>query len=562
MISDKLYELAFAYKKTKLWHSLWDTELVAIRLSGDRTGYICTGTMDAPCGLELYIGEKGYCSYRTIKSTDSFSMHSTEFQERILQQNCLQCSFTGKDSLSGEERQEVKEFARSRGIKLAGKAPYPQFTKYLAYHCPWGLQSALEQEDLCEALSGAIALAGFLTETPPKALGIVEVNCQTEEIPMLVRGNDGTFTLDRAKLPKYQESPPPEPAASNDISIARLKKLPRSGIWECEIIRCPEPVMDGSNEIPIFPIFVLAVDNSSDYILPLSPAIQYEENPEELLNLFMDALIMVKVCPAEIIARDKRTYAFAKSFCERMKIPLSINENLPALEDAEITFFERMQKNNDEKIDDIIDMLDQMLELDSTQLRNLPGDMVGQLEAIVKDNVLPENIKNKLNEVFHFDETGFPRLVKSNPQATKPVFKGSYVISVSLGTGCYRHIQISGSDTLFKLHGIILDAFGFDDDHAHVFFMDNTRWSDWDSYYAEGVEEGLRTTGKYKLNQIGLCKGKQFKYLFDFGDEWLFQCKVLREIEQGTAAPFVLKQKGDAPSQYPSWEDEDEGEDE
>ena len=188
--------------------------------------------------------------------------------------------------------------------------------------------------------------------------------------------------------------------------------------------------------VPIFPIFVLAVDNSSDYILPLSPAIQYEENPEELLNLFMDALIMVKVCPAEIIARDKRTYAFAKSFCERMKIPLSINENLPALEDAEITFFERMQKNNDEKIDDIIDMLDQMLELDSTQLRNLPGDMVGQLEAIVKDNVLPENIKNKLNEVFHFEETGFPRLVKSNPQATKPVFKGSYVISVSLGTGC------------------------------------------------------------------------------------------------------------------------------
>ena len=36
---------------------------------------------------------------------------------------------------------------------------------------------------------------------------------------------------------------------------------------------------------------------------------------------------------------------------------------------------------------------------------------------------------------------------------------GSYVISVSLGTGCYRHIQISKSATLYKLHEAILDAF-------------------------------------------------------------------------------------------------------
>ena len=36
---------------------------------------------------------------------------------------------------------------------------------------------------------------------------------------------------------------------------------------------------------------------------------------------------------------------------------------------------------------------------------------------------------------------------------------GSYVISVSVGTGCYRHIQISKNATLYKLHEAILDAF-------------------------------------------------------------------------------------------------------
>lgn len=45
----------------------------------------------------------------------------------------------------------------------------------------------------------------------------------------------------------------------------------------------------------------------------------------------------------------------------------------------------------------------------------------------------------------------------------------SYVVSVSLGTGCYRHIRIGEQETLDRLHEVILDAFDFDDDHAHAF---------------------------------------------------------------------------------------------
>ena len=52
-----------------------------------------------------------------------------------------------------------------------------------------------------------------------------------------------------------------------------------------------------------------------------------------------------------------------------------------------------------------------------------------------------------------------------------------YVISVSLCTGCYRHIQIAASATLYRLHKAILDAFEFVDDHMHAFFMDNHLWS-------------------------------------------------------------------------------------
>ncbi len=42
----------------------------------------------------------------------------------------------------------------------------------------------------------------------------------------------------------------------------------------------------------------------------------------------------------------------------------------------------------------------------------------------------------------------------------------SYIISVSLYKGCYRHIRISAGATLYKLHKAILNAFNFEDDHA------------------------------------------------------------------------------------------------
>ena len=40
MISDKLFALAFEYKKTKLWNHLSDTQVFALELSGGRVGYI------------------------------------------------------------------------------------------------------------------------------------------------------------------------------------------------------------------------------------------------------------------------------------------------------------------------------------------------------------------------------------------------------------------------------------------------------------------------------------------------------------------------------------------
>lgn len=134
---------------------------------------------------------------------------------------------------------------------------------------------------------------------------------------------------------------------------------------------------------------------------------------------------------------------------------------------------------------------------------------------------------------------------------------GSYVISVSAGTGCYRHIQISKSATLYKLHKAIISAFDFEDDHAHAFFMDNHYWSEYAAFFSMKMHGDERLTKSYKLKKLNLTKGDQFKYLFDFGDEWRFQCKVLRELDEQLDIPRVIRSVGESPEQYPEWEDED-----
>ncbi len=58
-------------------------------------------------------------------------------------------------------------------------------------------------------------------------------------------------------------------------------------------------------------------------------------------------------------------------------------------------------------------------------------------------------------------------------------------------------------------------------------------------------------------------KGKKLLYLFDYGDEWRFivECKGVSKAESGEY-PRVLGSKGEAPEQYPDYDEENEDDDE
>lgn len=68
---------------------------------------------------------------------------------------------------------------------------------------------------------------------------------------------------------------------------------------------------------------------------------------------------------------------------------------------------------------------------------------------------------------------------------------------------------------------------------------------------------------KTELESLALQPGQSFMYLFDYGDEWRFQVKVDKvgdDMEPGVEYPRIVQSVGEAPSQYPDWDEDDDDE--
>ena len=145
------------------------------------------------------------------------------------------------------------------------------------------------------------------------------------------------------------------------------------------------------------------------------------------------------------------------------------------------------------------------------------------------------------------------KLVKQEIEAEKQAPVEAWIISVKFKKGCYRHIQIPKTETLAELADVILWSFDFENDHAHAFFMDNLFWSDADSY--DGEE---RYTENVYLDILSV--KQKFKFIFDFGDEWRFECQVLREIDTEDEEAYLVREVGTPPEQYPDYDSFDDEE--
>ncbi len=121
-------------------------------------------------------------------------------------------------------------------------------------------------------------------------------------------------------------------------------------------------------------------------------------------------------------------------------------------------------------------------------------------------------------------------------------------------------IEVSDNLSLFALHLFIQDIINFDNDHLFEFYAgrnDRNRkivFSD-----NPGYPDGGGDYENVFLNNIYPLKGLKLYYLFDLGDQWVFEIRRNRKIvkfQQSIEYPRIVSDNGIKLKQY-YCEDED-----
>jgi hypothetical protein len=147
---------------------------------------------------------------------------------------------------------------------------------------------------------------------------------------------------------------------------------------------------------------------------------------------------------------------------------------------------------------------------------------------------------------------------------TKASTPAIFQFRATLGTGLWRDFDIDGSDTLENLAGAILTAYEFDCDHCYGFYSKlKGNKSKSDEIYELFVDQ---EEGSCNENAKGVQETiieavfspkKRMLFLFDYGDNWefLLTCNGIVKPESGTQYPRFRGGKGEAPEQYPAYEE-------
>ncbi len=130
----------------------------------------------------------------------------------------------------------------------------------------------------------------------------------------------------------------------------------------------------------------------------------------------------------------------------------------------------------------------------------------------------------------------------------------SYVLSVALGSQCTRTLKVSSDCLLENLAEAILDAFDFDCDHLYHFQYLNPFGAD-RMIGLPAVDFCDAFVTETRLRQLEPVPGMKISFFFDYGDNWEFDIVVMHASEESTSDIQVIERKGEAPEQYPEYED-------
>ena len=146
----------------------------------------------------------------------------------------------------------------------------------------------------------------------------------------------------------------------------------------------------------------------------------------------------------------------------------------------------------------------------------------------------------------------FPDLITPYQQFRETLERrGTFIFKVLLGK-TWRRIAIVDHADLDELASVILDAFGFDNDHLYLF--DFISMSGIELRYVHPAADEENFTDEIQLCELPLPIQSSMSFVFDFGQWWKFEV-LLEKINGDYELDFseIISSEGVAPDQYPDW---------
>ena len=409
MNKTRLYELAYSYRGAKLWKQLAEEELFAVRLPPDgddeSIGYcFVMGATGQHTALAVYRGGRAFSTYREF--CDVLHEGFTEPRDALIQ-DCMHCSFEQKDFLTPEELDQIKAYCKKTGIPA--RAPFPKFVRFQPFCVPGNVTDDGDWKTLENALRVAVKMAEVVKRSGKAALGLRPVYVSADDetygfeqmdmfsaqtgddevtIPLYSLVN-GSLLIERIPLPPYTKRTISPPAPVDEKTIENLKRGKQKGIFECELVRLPEPV---EGKPPFFPVALFTVDGDGFLREP-----QLSSGPmvdaDEMLSGFIASL--GNSYPKAIRVRTEETFALLQTFCKKANILLTITDTLEYMDEVIDELFDRMMDDDDDFDDDDDDDDDDfaferaeivaMLEsLSVAEIRRMPDFLLDQILAMAE----------------------------------------------------------------------------------------------------------------------------------------------------------------------------------
>lgn len=131
----------------------------------------------------------------------------------------------------------------------------------------------------------------------------------------------------------------------------------------------------------------------------------------------------------------------------------------------------------------------------------------------------------------------------------------------------YRDVVVDSQTSLYDVAEMVVTSFGFAFDHSFGFFSSPDIYGKgkdavhYELFYdiGEEIEELTESVEQTPVSELFNTPKDKWWMLFDYGDDWIFEL-----VYQKDAPPLfadkpsgsVIAVSGDAPEQYPSWDEE------